>query len=339
MRVIWAVSFEAFERPYIEDFLFGDFEFLELENCLLPTFPDDLIVVAGSQAGLEPKLERVWSKIRHSNFYVISDEVLQHRDTPFKGARACFRNYPFPRWAGENSWALPLGFNGGMVGARPPSRLRELAWSFAGELKNSRQQMISCLGSIKPNFIHPTRSWADPLGLSAAGLLDLYSRSHFVPCPPGNVSPDSFRIMEALQAGAIPVVLRFYGFDYFRLIFGDHPFVVARSWKEAEKKLASLLADEVALSTLHERVNAWYERFLSDMRIDIQALVDGEKLHNLRGSQFRIQRRASFNIWLRLVFWYHYRRPVSTALKRVRLAWDRTLVITRITRIIRFRRG
>ena len=340
MRVIWAVSFDAFERRYIEQFLFKDVEFLDLDECPLPTLADDLIVVTGGGIDLEPRMASIWSQVSHSSFYVISDETVSHRATPYQHSRVTFRNLPYPGWAGPKGWALPLGFNGGMVDFKSPSARKELVWSFAGDTnKPGRHAMLSALESIGPNFVHPTKMWADPSGLSPAELFDLYSRSHFVPCANGNVSPDTNRVMEALQAGSIPIVPRFYGIDYYRLLFGPHPFIVVRSWKEAAGVVKLLVADSDALLDRHKRVSDWYDQFLQDLRHDIEALVAGQKLDSLRSPQFRYQRRASRNLFIRAIFWFHFRRPIYRARRAVRRAWNYILVRTRITRIISFRQS
>ena len=70
---------------------------------------------------------------------------------------------------------------------------------------------------------------------------------YFPPCPYGYLNPDSFRIMESLESGCIPIVQKFLFIDYYKLIFGDHPFIVLNKWKSVEKEITNLLSNPKAL--------------------------------------------------------------------------------------------
>lgn len=69
---------------------------------------------------------------------------------------------------------------------------------------------------------------------------DIMRRARVAPCPAGNVSLDSFRVYEALQAGAVPILdcrtsQRTMDARFWTLLFGDdHPLPVAdEGWHEA----------------------------------------------------------------------------------------------------------
>jgi len=57
------------------------------------------------------------------------------------------------------------------------------------------------------------------------------------------------------------VVTTFLGRDYFRYSFGNHPFVVAKSWIDAVKKVEKLLEDPGARETQRGKVGAWYQTY------------------------------------------------------------------------------
>ena len=67
-------------------------------------------------------------------------------------------------------------------------------------------------------------------------ICKIYSNTKFAPCPFGYVNPDTFRIMESLESGCIPIVLKFRSLDYYQNIFGDHPFILVNDWTEAKSK-------------------------------------------------------------------------------------------------------
>jgi hypothetical protein len=68
-------------------------------------------------------------------------------------------------------------------------------------------------------------------GLNHSDYYDIMGRSKVVLCPRGNVSPDSFRIYEALECGCIPIA---ENTAFWRLMFGNVPFPVIdepNQWK------------------------------------------------------------------------------------------------------------
>lgn len=116
------------------------------------------------------------------------------------------------------------------------------------------------------------------------------------------MNPDTFRVMEALESGSIPVVTTFYGVDYFRYTYGDHPFVVAQSWDQAARECGRLLREPVELESKLNEVSEWYAHFVSELQHDVEKLVRGQDRKNLISRQFGYQRRARLNIRLNSVF-------------------------------------
>ena len=77
----------------------------------------------------------------------------------------------------------------------------------------------------------------------------VYKETTFAPCPFGFVNPDSFRIMEVLEFGCIPIVKKFNNVDYYKYVFGDHPFIVVKDWKEAPGIMSNLILERPFLKT------------------------------------------------------------------------------------------
>ena len=95
------------------------------------------------------------------------------------------------------------------------------------------------------------------------------------PCPSGAVSVDSFRVWEALEAGALPVVDTVSPTDgltdYWQRVLGDPPFPLVDGW--ATVGFGQLLRD---WPTLIGPVNDWYRgykrRLAQWLRDDLEAL-------------------------------------------------------------------
>jgi len=109
-----------------------------------------------------------------------------------------------------------------------------LNWSFLGEIKNDRQEMLNEFHKISKNFVG--RSAPKDL------MCKIYSKSIFVPCGRGNSSLDCFRLYEASMNGAIPVVVGSKEEIECTFMYEENPpWVFAETWGEAVKKCQSML--------------------------------------------------------------------------------------------------
>jgi len=77
----------------------------------------------------------------------------------------------------------------------------------------------------------------------------------------GNVNLESFRLYEALDCGAIPIVERRPLLDYFTQLFGPHPLPSVRHWKEAQSVIHSLCSDPVRLQDKQVQIREWWRQF------------------------------------------------------------------------------
>jgi hypothetical protein len=130
---------------------------------------------------------------------------------------------PQCRWVLRNYWVpgapahvhyFPLGFKVGFAAAvdaalAMQNATRDLAWGFAGSVKQGRGVFsLDALKGVTPLRSHWIAEWGSAASLTTTDYALTLTRSTFAPCPPGNVNADTFRVSEALEAGAIPVVLR-----------------------------------------------------------------------------------------------------------------------------------
>jgi hypothetical protein len=103
---------------------------------------------------------------------------------------------------------FPLGYKTGFTRGLSPKPVEErtLTWSFAGQLKSTRFAMIEQAKLIPNGEFFETRYFGDPDALPVNAYAAMLADTVFALCPKGFASLDCFRLYEALEAGAIPIV-------------------------------------------------------------------------------------------------------------------------------------
>lgn len=123
------------------------------------------------------------------------------------------------------------------IGYRPETRERvknygisskSLDWFFAGQnTHQSRRDCIQQLENLPNGKLVVTNAFADGIGYTE--YMAYMCRAKVVPCPGGPVSPDSFRLYEALEAGCIPIP---ENKAFWTMLFGEVPFPVVDDWDQ-----------------------------------------------------------------------------------------------------------
>jgi hypothetical protein len=83
----------------------------------------------------------------------------------------------------------------------------------------------------------------------------------------GWVHPDSFRLMECLESGSIPILKNYNNLEYFTKVWGDSPIPVVNSWNEIVKYYNM---DNNQYNELHNNVINWYSTFKSSLALKIK---------------------------------------------------------------------
>jgi hypothetical protein len=175
------------------------------------------------------------------------------------------------RWPGI--FTIPVGYPNRLSGPdRPtPANERKYLWSFKGEIKASRVQMVEALKGVEPAFIRdshgPWLTFDEYRGL----LLD----SVFVPCPMGNVVAETWRLYEGLEFGCIPIVEKRWAIDYYRGLFGADPFLRVGSWREAGRLMRDLAAKPDELLRLQQTTVSWWADAKARLKRDLTAFMRG----------------------------------------------------------------
>jgi hypothetical protein len=188
------------------------------------------------------------------------------------------RQYRFAHYFhAPNVRQIPIGFTATMfddasaIPAPAPIAQRRWKWSFVGNMKGDRRQMLQAFQGWTPHW------QAVPFGGSQCRPRDMarvYGDAAFVLCPRGNVSMNSMRSYEATLCGAIPVVAGGSATEYqesFRGL-GDPPWIFCETWKEARAKCETLLASGAA-QALQQRNLRWWTEQMASLRAAIAAAL------------------------------------------------------------------
>lgn len=110
----------------------------------------------------------------------------------------------------------------------PPIKSKKIIeYFYAGQANTKdRQACIEAIHKLK-GIVYESEGFAQ--GLIRYKYNQMMGHAKIVPCPGGHVSPDSFRLYEALEAGCTPVV---NNREYFTKLLGDFPFPCVSSWEE-----------------------------------------------------------------------------------------------------------
>ena len=335
--ICWTVDFEPYERGYIEKWLFpGCSSYLVSDEHFFGERPD-LLVVAATDIEPSPVAKAAMERWPDVPVYLISDEALDASFKPYGRRRLVLRNYFSPSWGNDRTFSVPLGFNSDILRGNSKKSEKSLSWAFAGQVKGDRAEMLRSFEHIPKHQVVKTTSFGPSSGLSGSKLRLLYEQAYFVPCPWGNVSPDSFRVMEALESGAIPVVRTHLGLDYFRFIFGDHPFVSGSSWEEISIKVSEYVSNPEELAALERRVKLWYREFSHGIKVDVSSLLRNDSRNELLGEQFGYQRAARSNPLLRILFWLHLSGRAKKMKSFMRGVPDRLVMRLGLSHLVRRR--
>lgn len=244
-----------------------------------------------------------YEKFRGKNAFLVhlSDETYEGGYAAYSCFRGVFRNYWSNVFNPHHVMTLPLGLPNSeqYTGPLKPASERPYSWSFLGGAnKASRPEMLRCMKSVSPNFIFITDVPNPPqpiVPMRRSECDQVLRDSIFVPCPMGNVNLESWRIFEALEAGAIPIVERRLTLDYFAGLLGDHPLPCFRSWEEAAKFALNVANDSSQLDRLQNRCMDWWKSYPARLTTQIGNFL--EKNQHQASTAPLQSRLPQFGVW------------------------------------------
>jgi len=182
------------------------------------------------------------------------------------------RQYSHPNYPiSDNILHIPLGYMHDMfednyenIVLKDASK-REFKWSFIGNIKQDRQEMISVLSEFGPNIVKKSEP---------SEMRDIYRNSIFVPNGRGNRSLDCFRLYEATMCGAIPIIVSENDNEFKETfdILDNPPFIFCNSWKEALGVCKFLCMNFDLLDRVQKNIIIWWKIYLSKIWKNIKLL-------------------------------------------------------------------
>lgn len=249
-NVVWlSLRSETPARGYWDQHLF-ELAFKDYNHSLSITYQKEAIVIipGAYQAYLIDEINQELSKLEKCVVIITSDEEnnfpidkLRHKDMKV------FATYPIIQM--ENVGWLPIGYP---PHAKMTKSKKNIDWFFAGQVNHeSRRLMVENVKDIPNGELHISGGFAQ--GLDHEEYCKLMSRSKIVLCPNGNISPDSFRLYETLEAGGIPIVESQYFWDK---MFKTVPFPIVGNSLQWRDAINILLSDYNKYQLV---VNKWWK--------------------------------------------------------------------------------
>lgn len=273
---------DQWDQTLLDDLLAGELwphgiEFERLEA--FPAAADGIVLIVPGRYWADPTAEigQAISKYRWVLAFRTSDEedlfdirkvvhpsILWWVQTPRVGV-----DYGTARF-------LPLGYTPhcDLMPVEPPEKLLDLFLA-CQDTHSRRHEAFAALQSGERRRIEPSPGFTQ--GMDPAEYVRCMTAAKVAPAPSGAVSPDSFRVWEALEAHAIPIAddvsPTYDSRGYWRMLLGDPPFPILADYQDLPGWVDDMLSDWPRQAN---RVTAWWiqtKRGLARMlREDLTAL-------------------------------------------------------------------
>jgi hypothetical protein len=248
-NVVWlSLRSETPARGYWDQHLL-ELAFKDYNHSLEITDQKEAIVIipGAYQAYLIDEINQELSKLDKCVVIITSDEEnnfpidkLRHKNMKV------FATYPTVQM--ENVGWLPIGYP---PHAKMKKYKKSIDWFFAGQVNHeSRRQMVENVKDLPNGELRISGGFAQ--GLDHEEYCRLMSKSKIVLCPNGNISPDSFRLYETLEAGGIPIVES----EFFNKMFKNVPFPIVGNSLQWRDAIVMLLQDYNRYQLI---VNKWWK--------------------------------------------------------------------------------
>jgi len=157
---------------------------------------------------------------------------------------------------------IPLGLKAGFCQVNPttlvPSNERRHVCSFMGSIRSNRQMMLDAFAAANLSCVLSIdKEWGDPTQLTTIEYRAVLLESTFALAPWGN-NPETLRMYEALEAGAIPIYQNYSIIEANRdfVLHGlpNWPGLIVNSWEEATLLIPLYLQDKKLILQLQADV-------------------------------------------------------------------------------------
>lgn len=227
------------------------------------------------------------NRSRNKILFFISDESASIPVALRENYFAIFKGYMPYEMAGSNVFPFNIGYAKDVPGFKPPPiRARPIDVFFSGNLNDNRIAFYSALHpilrhlpqplaakafnkyrhrlrtSFEAVFPHSSIQFTNGFkhGLSPECYGDLLCKSKIVLCPKGFRSPETFRHIEAMRAGAVVLSEELPDTHFYR----GSPIVTIANWREGLRTARKLLADPDNLIRLQKQTSDWWRNVCSE---------------------------------------------------------------------------
>lgn len=262
-------SYATWEKDYIPElFSIINYDFVALETILYddPIIINNNILVFSSSAHTYNEIINIVIKIKPKIIVNLSDEFGNRHEytnlahyTNLLLQQYHFNSYCCNKYS--NIMQIPLGYMTNMFSRKPafsyiskPISERKYIWSFAGAVKQDRQELIDKFSNEFDKF------WVGN-NISPQTMLDIYSDSIFIPNGKGYNVIDCFRIYEAILSGCIPIIVCSDEEFNERFYYNNDlpPFIYEKTWDLAVAKCRYLLNNPCELESVAKLSYIWLE--------------------------------------------------------------------------------
>jgi hypothetical protein len=172
-----------------------------------------------------------------------------------------------------------------VINAQWDNPVRDLNFFFSGQITHEqRQLMAKQLRNMKDGELFEQPGFAQ--GMALPDYLAYMRRAKFAPAPCGPVSPDNFRLYEALECGTVPIA---DGGDFWTYLFGESvPFPVISNWANLPLLMPTLLNE---WPTVANKTFAWwilYKRRMADKLEDNIKEISGQPVDLRKDSEITV---------------------------------------------------
>ena len=230
---------KAKKSPLIFHDISGLFEKQWLEDLLgkpLDTIETDVPIVLYQRPHCDKLRETLRSWPAFTLLHLSDEGGIDPIDLySWPACKGVVRNYVRPNLP-KHVVTIPLGYHWTSYGVQN----RDLLWSFIGAEYGGRKDSLRNFKAIQPNKCVFQQGWNSPTKCGKEEFIDSLQRSLCVPCP-GGVNYETFRIYEALEAGAVPLLVEEpRSAEFLQYIKQWIPLATSPDWPTAARVLHGL---------------------------------------------------------------------------------------------------
>lgn len=146
---------------------------------------------------------------------------------------------------------------------------RKNAWSFIGEMKSDRWDLVNAFNQIENGF--------NGSGFSKTEMIEIYLNTIFAPSGRGNSTLDCFRLYETSMMGCIPVVVgNQHELDITFMYEENPPWIFSDTWENAAITCKKLLENKEELQEIQNKNLAWWKRRVNNISKKVETIFTKE---------------------------------------------------------------